>query len=387
MLCQQLTFHLKIHMPKPANRTQSNRQLRWLATAAVLVCAFAVALLLFAVAPDADRRELSAQGGDPPQTVIPPPPVRTIVPPPPPTDGQRTILPPVSPDFPTGSVTGVGSVALDWNDVPGADSYMVGLWTINFWSRLPWNDVTVQYSGSSAQIDNLPNYDIYNLRIRAINSAGNSRWSGFAVIENDTSNLPTATPIPTATPDAAPTATPTATVTLAATTTPMATPTPTATATATATATSIATPTPTATVGTIIDPLPGSCHDLVTAPSRRSTAVCYYPKMQNSLMWRVCEYEAAQGQSGDGVSEGRSSEPIPRVSVHVDLVAGTDPQEVMDWIAARDDERNFKFVRWQPPSGPRVNWYAPLSLLGQLSHRDDVREIREFINIELEPQN
>ena len=98
-------------MPKPANRPRSNRRLHWLATAAVLVCAFAAALLLYAVAPDADQRELSAQGGDLARTVIPPPPEFTVIPPPPidTNDGQRTILPPVSPDIPTGSITGVGT--------------------------------------------------------------------------------------------------------------------------------------------------------------------------------------------------------------------------------------------------------------------------------------
>ena len=242
----KITLGLKIHMPKPANRTRSIRQAHWLATTAVLAIAFAAALLLYAVAPDADQRELRAQGGNAASTdvtVIPRPPVETPddadKTTPWPDDGQRTIVPPESPDWPAGSITSAGSVALDWNDVPGADSYLVGLFTGEFWSRLPWNDVTVQYSGSSAQIDNLPNYDTYYLRVRAENSAGDSRWSAFVVIPNDATDQATSTPTPT--PDPVATATPTPTPTPTSVTGPTATPTTTATPSETPTHT----PTPT----------------------------------------------------------------------------------------------------------------------------------------------
>ena len=172
-----------------------------------------LSLVLYAIAPGSSDSELRAQGGDPPRIVISPPPEYTVAPLPPSDNGQRTIVPPESPDWPAGSITGVGSVALDWNDVPDADSYRVGLFTGEFWSRLPWNDVTVQYSGSSAQIDNLPNYDTYYLRVRAENTAGDSRWSAFVVIPNDTSNLATSTPAATATQEPVATPTPTSTAT------------------------------------------------------------------------------------------------------------------------------------------------------------------------------
>ena len=58
-------------MPKPANRTQPNRQPHWIATATVLACAFAAALLLYSIAPDANQRELRAQGGGDSRIVVP----------------------------------------------------------------------------------------------------------------------------------------------------------------------------------------------------------------------------------------------------------------------------------------------------------------------------
>ena len=70
-----------------------------------------------------------------------------------PNDGRRTIVAPPYPDYPNGSITGVGSVALDWDDVPTALSYAVQVHTGTAWTLLPWNDVTIQFSGTSAQID------------------------------------------------------------------------------------------------------------------------------------------------------------------------------------------------------------------------------------------
>ena len=381
-------------MPKIAIRTRSIRQAHWLAITAVLAFAFVAALVLYSVAPAANDREVRAQGGNTIRTdvtVIPRPPVetpddadRTA---PSPNDGRRTIVAPPYPDYPNGSITGVGSVALDWDDVPTALSYAVQVHTGTGWTLLPWNDVTIQFSGSSAQIDGLPNYDTYYLRVRAANSAGNSSWSGFAVIVNDTSNQATSTPTPTPTPDSGPTATPTPSPTPTAEAT--ATSIPTASPTATATATLTSTLTPTSTVSEpIIAPPPGSCHLLgATMPNTRSADGCNYPKLRPWLASDVCEYEAEQRKRGEGGADANNEDTIPRVSVHVYLVDGADPQGVLDWIAARDGPGKFNLSLWQPAEGSRVNWYAPLSLLGQLSQRDDVRTIFEFAQLEPEPQN
>ena len=342
----KITLGLKTHMHKLANRTRSIRQAHWLAITAVLAFAFAAALVVYSIAPAANDREVRAQGGNTTRTdvtVIPRPPVetpddadRTA---PSPNDGRRTIVAPPYPDYPTGSITGVGSVALDWDDVPTALSYAVQVHTGTAWTLLPVNGITIQFSGSSAQIDNLPNYDTYYLRVRAENSAGNSRWSGFAVIVND--------------------------------------------------ATGQATSTPTSTVSEpIIVPPPGSCHLLgATMPNTRSADACNYPKLRPWLASDVCEYEAEQRKRGEGGADANNADTIPRVSVHVYLVDGADPQGVLDWIAARDGRGKFNLSLWQPAEGSRVNWYAPLSLLGQLSQRDDVRTIFEFAQLEPEPQN
>ena len=254
----KITLGLKIHLPKPANRTRSIRHSHWLATTAVLAFAFAAALVVYSIAPATNDREVRAQDGNAASTdvtVIPPPPVETPYDAdrtaPSPNDGRRTIVAPPYPDYPNGSITGVGSVALDWDDVPTALSYAVQVHTGTAWTLLPWNDVTIQFSGTSAQIDGLPNYDTYYLRLRAENTAGNSPWSGFAVIVNDVTNQATSTPAATATQEPAPTATqepaptatqepaPTATQEPAPTATevpdPNATDTPTPTATTTAT--------------------------------------------------------------------------------------------------------------------------------------------------------
>ena len=197
----------------------------------MLAFAFAAALLLYAVTPDANQREVRAQSGDVSRTVIPRPPVEihedadeTA---PSPNGGQRTIVAPPIPNYPTGSILGAGSVALDWDDVPTATGYGVRVFTGTVWTHLPANGITIEFSGSSAQIDGLPNYDTYYLQVRAANSAGNSRWSGFLDLANDVTNQATSTPAPTAT--QAPVATPTPTPT--ATQAPVATPTPTSTAT------------------------------------------------------------------------------------------------------------------------------------------------------------
>ena len=117
-----------------------------------------------------------------------------------PNGGQRTIVAPPIPNYPTGSILGAGSVALDWDDVPTAQGYVVRVYTGTVWTHLPTNGITIEFSGSSAQIDGL-NYDTYYLQVRAVNSAGNSRWSGYLDLVNDTSNQATSTPTPTPTPD------------------------------------------------------------------------------------------------------------------------------------------------------------------------------------------
>ena len=342
-------------MPKSANRTRSIRQAHWIATAAVLACAFAAALLLYAVAPDADQRELRAQGGDVSRTVIPRPPVetpddadRTA---PSPNDGRRTIVAPPYPDYPTGSITGVGSVALDWDDVPTALSYAVQVHTGTAWTLLPVNDVTIQFSGTSAQIDNLPNFNTYYLRLRAENSAGNSPWSGFVIIANDTSNQATSTPTSTATP----------------------TPVPNATATPTATAT--ATPNPNScyllrSIAASPTPTPTTVGGPVTRDTEQSAGdtPCSYPKLLGYLERPACEARALM--LANGVGSNGISVPEQTFAIDVLIVEGRSSANVVEFLEA---------------VGADVSDYGdlvsaedvPVSLLGPLSELPDVEAVFE----------
>ena len=361
----KITLGLKIHMPKPIKRTRSIRQAHWLATTAVLAIAFAAALVVYSIAPAANDREVRAQDGNAASTdvtVIPRPPVetpddadRTA---PSPNGGQRTIVAPPYPNYPNGSITGVGSVALDWDDVPTALSYAVQVHTGTAWTLLPWNDVTIQFSGSSAQIDGLPNYDTYYLRLRAENTAGNSPWSGFAVIVNDVTNQATSTPAATAT--QAPVATATQE------------PAPTATQEPAPTATPTRDP-------SIIAPPPGSCHNYLTGTSGASGRVpeeCDYPKLGVGLERRVCDYEA----SLDG-ADGRSAESQPdldveRIQVFVFPTEDVYPTAVYDWITGYEGRRKYHGVpNYDVYSQWLVIWNAPVSLLGPLSRRSDVRAV------------
>ena len=147
-------------MPKPANHTQPNRQMHWLIVTAVVVCAFAAALVLYSIATEENYPGLRAQSESttrPPVTVIPRPPVEihedadeTA---PSPDGGQRTIVAPPIPNYPTGSILGAGSVALDWDDVPTAQGYVVRVYTGTVWTHLPANGITIEFSGSNAQTD------------------------------------------------------------------------------------------------------------------------------------------------------------------------------------------------------------------------------------------
>ena len=372
----KITLGLKIHLPKPANRTRSIRHSHWLATTAVLAIAFAAAMFVYSIGPATNDREVRAQDGNAASTdvtVIPRPPVETPYDAdrtaPSPNDGRRTIVAPPYPDYPTGSVTGVGSVALDWDDVPTALSYAVQVHTGTAWTLLPWNDVTIQFSGTSAQIDNLPNYDTYYLRLRAENSAGNSPWSGFAVIVNDATGQATSTPVPTAT--QAPVATATQEPAPTATQAPVATSTPTVTSMATATPTQDP---------SIIDPPPGSCNDYLTAPSGssgRSPEECSYPKLGVGLESRVCRYDTSLGETG---SRGANSQfdplTVERIQVYVLLTEDLYLADIMEWISEREsNSSNYNAYRHDVNGRWLVVWYAPIPLLGELSRRSDVRAV------------
>ena len=295
----KITLGLKIHLPKPANRTRFIRHSHWLATTAVLAIAFAAAMFVYSIGPATNDREVRAQDGNAAST-----------------------------------------------------------------------DVTIQFSGTSAQIDNLPNYDTYYLRLRAENSAGNSPWSGFAVIVNDATGQATSTPVPTAT--QAPVATATQEPAPTATQAPVATSTPTVTSMATATPTQDP---------SIIDPPPGSCNDYVngtSGSSGRAPEECDYPKLDGLVEWRVCDYEMSIRDAGGDV---RSQPDLDVEHIAVWVIPVEDvvyPTSILDWIATNDVDAGLDawngygveyddfYSRWL------VTWNAPISLLGPLSRHPDV---------------
>ena len=86
---------------------------------------------------------------------------------------------PGTPDRPTGTAVFVGGVDLAWNDVSGADSYEVQLFTSGQWTLLPANGVEIAFYGAGAIISELDPGATLWLRVRAKNSHGSSDWSNY----------------------------------------------------------------------------------------------------------------------------------------------------------------------------------------------------------------
>ena len=85
--------------------------------------------------------------------------------------------PPETPDRPQGSAVFVGGVDLEWNDVPGADSYDVQQYWDGRWTELPADGVTVALYGAGAIISGLDPDESLWFRVRSVNAHGASEWS------------------------------------------------------------------------------------------------------------------------------------------------------------------------------------------------------------------
>ena len=90
---------------------------------------------------------------------------------------------PAAPDRPSLQLIASRTVALDWNDVSGAQSYEIEFYldVQRDWVLLspnaPVGGVSVSFEGSSATVSNLPaDHHWYFFRVRARNSAGASDW-------------------------------------------------------------------------------------------------------------------------------------------------------------------------------------------------------------------
>ena len=72
-----------------------------------------------------------------------------------------------------------GGVDLEWNDVPGADSYDVQFFRNGQWIDLPGDGVEIAFYGAGAIISELDPGSSYWVQVRAGNTHGSSDWSNF----------------------------------------------------------------------------------------------------------------------------------------------------------------------------------------------------------------
>ena len=86
---------------------------------------------------------------------------------------------PDAPDRPVGTAVFVGGVDLEWNDVPGADSYDVQLFRNGQWMDLPGDGVEIAFYGAGAIISELDPGSTHWFQVRAGNAHGSSDWSNF----------------------------------------------------------------------------------------------------------------------------------------------------------------------------------------------------------------
>ena len=86
---------------------------------------------------------------------------------------------PDTPDQPVGTAVFVGGVDLEWNDVPGADSYDVQLFRNGQWADLPGDGVEITFYGAGAILSELDPGSTHWFQVRARNAHGSSDWSNF----------------------------------------------------------------------------------------------------------------------------------------------------------------------------------------------------------------
>ena len=89
---------------------------------------------------------------------------------------------PDAPDKPTGAAIWKGMVELDWNDVPGAETYDVQFFDGHQWVDLPSDEdgYEIAFYGSKAIVSNLPEHGVYYFQVRANNALGSVLHPHFA---------------------------------------------------------------------------------------------------------------------------------------------------------------------------------------------------------------
>ena len=89
---------------------------------------------------------------------------------------------PDAPDQPIATAVFVAGVDLEWNDVPGADSYDVQLYRNGQWIDLPGEGVEIAFYGAGAIISGLDPDSTLWFQVRAENAHGSSDWSNFSSV-------------------------------------------------------------------------------------------------------------------------------------------------------------------------------------------------------------
>ena len=94
-----------------------------------------------------------------------------------------------TPDQPVGTAVFVGGVDLEWNDVPGADSYDVQLYRNGQWTDLPGDGVEIAFYGAGAIISELDPSSTHWFQVRARNVHGSSDWSDYRQVGSTRAKL------------------------------------------------------------------------------------------------------------------------------------------------------------------------------------------------------
>ena len=98
--------------------------------------------------------------------------------------GPTADSPPGVPDQLAGTAVFIGGVDLEWNDVPGADSYDVQLGRGGQWIDLPADGVEVAFYGAGAIISGLDPEATLWFQVRAANGHGVSDWSATLALSS-----------------------------------------------------------------------------------------------------------------------------------------------------------------------------------------------------------
>ena len=98
--------------------------------------------------------------------------------------GPTADNPPGVPDQLAGTAVFIGGVDLEWNDVPGADSYDVQLGRGGQWIDLPADGVEVAFYGAGAIISGLDPEATLWFQVRAANGHGVSDWSATLALSS-----------------------------------------------------------------------------------------------------------------------------------------------------------------------------------------------------------